>query len=107
MTYLDEEARHDFHKCNTLLQVIVSMAETALARQHLQLEVIECEGPQIARIGIREFEPGDLEFVKGEVHSLNKQFRRKDDVPTIAMIDLDHGILSFYVTEPHDLLTLQ
>lgn len=106
VTFLDDEARDQFHKANTTLQVICSLAESALFKYGMQLQVIEVEGRNLARLDIPDFEEGDFEHIKHTVIELNKQFRRVDGEPTISVIDLSLGILSFYVTQPQDFLTL-
>jgi hypothetical protein len=107
MMFLDEEARHQYHKAPALLQVICQIFENFLARWHLQCEVIEVE-EHGCRLGVHGLDEtiNAPEGLQEAVIMINKQFQRMDKKPTMGVLSIDTGLVNIYITESKDFLTM-
>jgi len=101
MTYIDEESRLEFHKSNSLLQMVCQIFESFCFIQGLMPEFIELLDEDTALLGLPNAEEAQAEDL---MQKINSQFLRIDGALTCSMMDKEWGLFRIFVTKPGDLL---
>lgn len=113
MLFTDEEARHEYHKAPTLLQVVCQVLEGRLAEASFQIEIMEAraDGEFWAALIIcghpsTRVQTDCVEVIPEAVKFTNSQFKRSDGIETITLENIEAGIITVRVSDPHGFVLL-
>lgn len=114
MLFTDEETRHEFHKAPTLLQVICQLFESEVSKAHMQMELVDFEQQGDFWVALLIVAHDDYETnpelqaaFKHAIESVNRQFRRTDNVATAELEQGNFGLCTVRVTSAKDFAQLQ
>ncbi len=100
MLFLDEETQDKFHKSDTLKQIITGIFDTRLHELGTRLEIIDLEEDRVyaqTEDNLTYSQALELE------RSINKQFKRNDQRPTVVIQDINLGTWIFLITKSTDI----
>lgn len=102
MLFIDEETRDDFHKAETLVQVVCQMLENEVFNFNSQIRVIGvAEGDALVQVT-----SGPTDILVPICSAVNQRFKRLDGSPVCSIKDLRLRYILVHVTHPSELAEL-
>lgn len=103
MIFEDEDARTNYHKCSSLLQMIVQVLESLAFQYHHQTYLIAVLNDTQVLVGCPNMKSS---YMKAIVDKINQQFKRVDEHPTCIVQDSQLGAFSVMADLGSDLSEL-
>lgn len=103
MLFISDEVRDEFHKTNSLLQMISQVLESFCFRYASQVEVLQVVNKSQALLKAKGLENIQMESIED---LMNRQYGRKDQHPTCKIISLKDNTFMIYARLSSDLANL-
>lgn len=100
MIFTDTEVKDNFEKCMPLLQVVCSEIEFEFQKHMAQVEMMECSPTGFAVLAVDNATQNTITEV---CTVINRRYRRKDQKPTVHLVDPKDPLVNVICTSKDDL----